>query len=343
MSDDYVWDRTGPPDPEVVELERLLARYRSARVAPPPVTAARDEPSSAPWRVLLALAAVALIAVGVAWMGPSPLAPAYSNTAWALSALEGRPTVGTRRFEGRQHVPVGPWIETDEHATARLEVGDVGRVDIAPNSRLRIVRTAPRDHRLHLDHGTLDALIWAPPGQVVVSTPAVTAVDLGCAYTLTLDRDGTGTLRVTTGWVGLVYDGREAFIPAGAAVAILGQHGPGTPVFVSAADELVDAVRTFDLAGDVEGRRRALAAIVDAASPGDALTLWHLFDRVTPDDRVQVYDALAVRLAPPDGVTRDGIAAGDRAMIDAWWAALGHGDVDWWRLWQREWRGQATR
>jgi hypothetical protein len=240
-------------------------------------------------------------------------------------------------------VSVGTWIETDAHASARLEVGEVGRVVIAPNSRLRITRNAPRDHRLHLDHGTLDAVIWAPPGQVVVSTPAATAVDLGCAYTLTLDRDGSGTLRVTTGWVGLVHDGREAFIPAGAAVAILGQRGPGTPVFVSATDALVDAVRTFDIADDADSRARALTAVVDAASPGDALTLWHLFDRVAPDDRAQVYDALAARLAPPDGVTRDGIVAGDRAMIDAWWAVLGHGDVDWWRLWQREWRGEATR
>ena len=206
---------------------------------------------------------------------------------------------------------------------ARLDIVDAGRVVIAPNSRLRITRTGPGDHRMHLDHGTLDAVIWAPPGQVVVSTPAVTAVDLGCAYTLTIDRDGTGLLRVTTGWVGLVYDGREAFIPAGAGVSILGEEGPGTPVLVSATAELTEAVDAFERT---------------EASPGDALTLWHLLTRVARGERGRVFDALAARLAPPAPVTRDGIEAGDRDMIDAWWDTLGYGPRDWWRLWLRDWR-----
>jgi hypothetical protein len=28
MGDDYLWDKSGPPDPEVARLERLLGRYR---------------------------------------------------------------------------------------------------------------------------------------------------------------------------------------------------------------------------------------------------------------------------------------------------------------------------
>jgi len=36
----------------------------------------------------------------------------------------------------------------------------------------------------------------------VVDTPSASAIDLGCAYTLHVNEDGSGTLRTTLGWVG---------------------------------------------------------------------------------------------------------------------------------------------
>ena len=34
MSDEYLWDRSGPPDPDVERLERMLGRLRSKAPAP---------------------------------------------------------------------------------------------------------------------------------------------------------------------------------------------------------------------------------------------------------------------------------------------------------------------
>ena len=34
MTDDYLWDGSGEPDPEVERLERLLGEFRSSRPAP---------------------------------------------------------------------------------------------------------------------------------------------------------------------------------------------------------------------------------------------------------------------------------------------------------------------
>ena len=38
---------------------------------------------------------------------------------------------------------------------------------------------------------------------------------------------------------------------------------------------------------------------------------------------------------PPPGVTREGIRAGRREMLDAWWDALGLGTAAWWRTWKK--------
>jgi hypothetical protein len=68
------------------------------------------------------------------------------------------------------------------------------------------------------------------------------------------------------------------------------------------------------------------------------MTLWHLLSRVPTEDRGLVFDALATLVAPPGGVTRDGIRRGDRAMRDRWWDALDLGTSSWWRTWERQWR-----
>ena len=62
--------------------------------------------------------------------------------------------------------------------------------------------------------------------------------------------------------------------------------------------------------------RDALDRALASARARDALSLWHLLARVEPDERGRVFDRLAELVPPPDGVTRDGVAAGDRAMRD---------------------------
>jgi hypothetical protein len=81
--------------------------------------------------------------------------------------------------------------------------------------------------------------------------------------------------------------------------------------------------------------------VLQNARAQDAVTLWHLLSRVEPGaERDRVFDRLAALVPPPDGVTRDGIRAGRRDMLDRWWERLGFGDANWWRMWKQPWRDQ---
>jgi hypothetical protein len=216
---------------------------------------------------------------------------------------------------------VGQWLETDAASRARVEVGRIGEVSVEPNSRLRLTGVAETDHRLELAHGTVSAFIVAPPRLFFVDTPSATAVDLGCAYTLTVDRAGNGELHVSAGYVALENGGRESIIPLGAMCLTRRGHGPGTPFVEDAPEALVSALERFDF--EAGAATTVLRDILRQTRAEDGVTLWHLLARTNGADRAAVYDELARHVPPPAAVTRAGILGGSPAMLRAWAAALG--------------------
>jgi len=342
MKDDYLWDGSGEPDPEIQRLEKLLGRFRHHGPAPelPARPSLWDRLRMRPWFPELALVtAMALVAVA-SWLAvrrPPHPAPAGSPAAWAVARIAGAPTIASQRIGETGRLGVGQWLETDASSRALINVGGVGEVQVDPHTRLRLV-DARSAHRLALQRGTIHAMIWAPPGQFVVDTPSAVAVDLGCAYTLQVDDQGAGLLRVTFGWVGFKLKERESFIPEGAVCATRTGSGPGTPYYEDASKAFQSALEKLDFEpGSAEDRAEELGAVLKQARKRDALSIWHLLARLEGNQRERAYVCLVALVPPPQGVTREGILRGDRQMRDLWWNALGLRDIAWWRQWERSW------
>jgi hypothetical protein len=197
--------------------------------------------------------------------------------------------------------------------------------------------------RIAVDRGTIHVHVWAPAGQFVVDTPSAVIVDLGCTYTLQVDDSGAGLVHTSLGWVGFKLNGREAFIPAGAACATRPKVGPGTPYFEDASSEFRAALARFDLEDTPQLRAGDLTIVLDQARKRDAVTLWHLLGRVEDEgQRVLVYDRLRELAPPPAGVTQEGIIRLDQPMLDLWWNELGFDDISVWRHWERSWSGAPS-
>ncbi len=284
---------------------------------------------------IIALAAMLLVGLGmaVAWYTMRSPMPA-----WEVARLAGAPKVGSDHIGETGRLEVGEWLETDSSSRARINIGQIGEVEIEPNTRVRLIQARLTDHRLALARGTLHALIWAPPRLFFVETPSAVAVDLGCAYTLTVDDAGAGLLHVESGWVAFELNGRESFVPAGARCETRPVVGPGTPYFEDASEAFQRALAQFDFE---QGGAEALNVVLTEARQEDALTLWHLFSRVSEAERGRVYDRLATLIPPPKGVSRDGVLRREKRMLDLWWNELGLGDTDWWRFWKGPWPPQA--
>lgn len=350
MNDEYLWDSSGEPDPEIQKLENSLARFRHKGHAPEfPEVAAVQQPRFAPSRWSFGLAAAAATILFIAAFGIlrwSQKPNTATGTGWEVERVAGTPRVESSAFgknakTGR--LGVGQTLITDSHSQATISVADIGTVNVEPNTRLRLVAGGKGRNQFALDRGTIHAFIWAAPGEFTVDTPSAIAVDLGCAYTLQVDDSGAGLLRTTLGWVGFKLDGHEAFIPAGAVCATRPKVGPGTPYFEDASESFREALSKFDFAASTPEERSAeLGKILAESRQRDALTVWHLLARVDDSDRGRVYDRLETLVPPPAGVTRDGILRLDQKMLDQWWNQLGLGDVSLWRSWERSWSQDKT-
>lgn len=235
---------------------------------------------------------------------------------WEVTRLAGAPQMGAKTMGATGRLGIGQWLSTDGASQARVRVANIGEVVLEANSRLRLQATGKQEHRLELQRGTITAKITAPPRLFLVDTPATRAIDLGCAYTLSVAANGDSLLHVTIGKVALVRkQGGEVVVPAGAVCTTRQRFGPGTPVFQNAPQPLQDALNRYDFE---KGGEEALQTVLKLARERDTLTLWYLFVKVPESDRGRVYDRLTTFTDPPPGTTRAEMLRLDPQTAEAW-------------------------
>lgn len=275
-------------------------------------------------RGAIAVAAVVLVSGGVWFVMQT------RQSTWQVARLAGAPQIGSQRLVANGELKVGEWLETDDSSRAQVRVGLIGQVELAPQTRLRLLNTRLTDHRLALARGKIHAEIWAPPRLFFVETASALAIDLGCEYTLEMNDDGFGRLHVIRGYVALENKaGPESVVPAGALCEIQPNQAPGTPYSENASEALRAALTRCDFGS---GETEALNLVLAEAREADTFTLWHLLVRVTPGERGRVYDRMVELVSPPAGVTRAGVLQGDQRMLKLWADKFGLGQ-SWGKYW----------
>lgn len=319
--EDYLWDPTAPVDAELAELEASLAGLAYRGSLPPLPAQLPPHPAGVNRTAVLAglLAASGLLAAGVAFWSPRS-APRPS---WNLVALDRSGALPGRLVQGE-------WLDTGS-GRYRVQVADIGQIEVEPQSRVRLVETGPEAHRLELARGALHAVVTAPPRLFVVDTPAAKAVDLGCAYDLEVDEQGEGLLEVSLGAVSL--EGAHAvYVPAGARCTTWPAGGIGVPVFVdaeplflaslTACDRLLAEGIWSDASPELEAQRPVFAKHLECALPlarvEDSLTLFHLLPRLPRGLRPALVDRLRDLAPLPSEVDAAAVLELEPAALELW-------------------------
>jgi ferric-dicitrate binding protein FerR (iron transport regulator) len=329
VSDDYLWDRSGKPDPEIEHLESLLGRYahRSESSAASGAESGAGAPPAPRRRYRIPLAIAASLVLLIALAAFAARFRWRPGAAWPIVSVTGAPTINGQAITPDTRLGIGDELRTDARSTAVVEIARVGELAVAPNSTVTLMQTRGGRHRVRLDRGHVSARVWAPPFTFSVHTPAGLASDIGCAFELRYD-GGAGEVRVTSGWVDFDGEDRSSLIPAGALAELRGEN-PGTPYYVDATPAFRAAIRAYDHG------QGAIGPVIAEARPRDAMSLIHLLERAPRDERAPLYDALARAVPPPPGVTREGVLARDLEMLDDWRRSMGLGGVKrWWVYWR---------
>jgi|GEM_PF-4975934 len=263
---DYLWDKKGS-DPEVAELERLLSPLAHRPLPPslPPRRLARRT-----WLVGGAVG-VAVVALFLLRAPPKP-----RLVAWPVS-VHGQASKDGHTLTGESQLPLGAWLDTGS-SHARLQIADIGAVELEPGTLVRIVASGPARHELQLEHGALTATITAAPRIFAVRTKHLVAIDLGCAFGLRVDAGGAGQLAVTAGAVALSDGKHEVAVQAGSQCGF-DERGAGTPYFT-------DATPGFRAA--MEERSPTLSVLIREARLKDAAVLRELAQKLPADQRADL-------------------------------------------------------
>jgi putative zinc finger protein len=299
---------TGEREGDSVPFKPVYGEDRDSLLLRLPVRG-REGPSRL--KIVFAAAAVILV-LGFAWYFRS-----LSNGAWNIVKVAGTPVLNSQTLTGEAQIRSGGSVQTDGLSRARINIGSIGRMDVEPSTRVRLLSTKADDHRLALDLGAVVVSTWAPPRLVVVETPSANAIDLGCAYRLMVDSSGNTTLLVTAGYVALQWNGRESIVPAAAFCETRTGYGPGTPYSEQTSPVFRTELERFDFE---HGGAESVNQLLAAAQKTDGVTLWHLLSRADPEMRPRLYARLASLIPPPAGVTEEGILRLERQMLSRWWS-----------------------
>lgn len=325
MSEQYLWDRTGEPDPEIVQLEQTLAALRMAEREPvflahlaQPQNVVVTKKRRRGWVLSVGLAVCAVMTI-VLWM---IFRPHLQPGIWEAHRATGFPELSGKVFtEGR--LEPGGWLATNGKSSLRLRT-TIGELDVQPGTELSLAESRAQRQRFVMRYGTIHARISALPGLFVVDTPSARAIDLGCEYTLKVERDGTGELAVSAGWVQLQHSWRQSLVPAGTLAKIAADGTLSPAYFQDAAPAFQQALVKFTLepALDVETRRHTFETILREARKRDSFTLLNLFSRAEADERVELFDRLNQFVPAPESITRETARNWQVSSMDAWWPVV---------------------
>lgn len=330
---DPLWDPDAPADAELVQLSRLLrplgadARGLDRELPLPTPTPARG---GVGWRWGAGLAASVATLALLLWGWTRYRLEWEIDRPWLVHSVQGG------AHEVAQLLPGGV-LRSAADQTFQLSVARIGGLTLSPGSSLRLLHTAPEQHRVRLEHGHLRARIWAPPGYFGVAIGTAEAVDLGCEFELWKATDGSGQLTVHSGWVQYQLGQRDVLVPApytlhfSAAGFGVPLRASAAPAFRAAVDQLTQVLAGAAYASEWAA---ASAAVADLAADADAYTLLTLLAQHPHLAAGPIYPRLASALhAPQDARHRRAWVDGDRAAVDAWWSYLPSQPKQWWRNW----------
>ncbi|MFC2092256.1 hypothetical protein ACFLSV_00010 [Bacteroidota bacterium] len=238
-----------------------------------------------------------------------------SGNLWVVSNLKGSPKIHDKKINIIDTLKIGEWLITDDSSKALLSVAYIGDIILDPGTKLKIIKSDSNEHRILLDHGTINANINTKPRSFIVDTKSAEAVDLGCEYTFSVDRKGNGLLFVKSGMVELKSAGRNSLVSAGNFCITKAGFGPGTPYSKYSSSKFRKSLLDLDFKGVND---KALKDMLKNAKKTDVMTLLQMLPKVKEKNKAMVLVKLSSFIPPARKIYADSIPKLDMKDLNDW-------------------------
>lgn len=228
---------------------------------------------------------------------------------WTVNSSGGRVLIDNSVLNKEGELEINTSLVTDENANARIIIPLAGVIEVGPNTSISRTR---KDFELKIIKGKIIKRADAQEHKLQIFTDfAEFNEELSSDFELTVNEEWN-SLFVYKGNVKVAVKGFESVVPENFACDI--RKGKfAVPYNPQSDNQLINLIKEYSGPADPN-----MVVIVSLASKSDALSLWHVLQLSSEENRPIVFKKLNELVSSPDSLTGEGIQKLNREMIEQW-------------------------
>lgn len=202
-------------------------------------------------------------------------------------------------------------IETDANSSVTVAIPEMGRLLIDNSS---VISRTKNDNEIKLDKGQIRKFEGDASYLLTVLTPLAKFTELykGGAFRLHVDDNGMCKLTVESGWVIVNIKDFDSYVPKNFGCLITrGKYA--IPYPSDSSPQLISLLENFSGINDP-----SVGTILSLMTTKETLSLWHIIQLISTENRSIAFDRLNELVPTPAGVTKAGILALNKTMLLDW-------------------------
>ena len=203
------------------------------------------------------------------------------------------------------------FIETDANSSVTVAIPEMGRLLI--DNATTISRTK-NSNEIKLDKGQIRKFEGDASDVLTVLTPLAKFTELykGGAFRLHVDENGSCKLTVESGWVIVNIKEFDSYVPKNFG-CLISRGKYAIPYPSDSPPQLISLLENFSGINDP-----SVGTILSMMTKQESLSLWHIIQLVSTENRSIAFDRLNELIPAPSGVTKEGILALNKTMLLDW-------------------------
>lgn len=234
-----------------------------------------------------------------------------STGGWEVIQFSGKPTINNSAISKADDFTSESTIETDGSSSVTIMIPELGRLLIDNSS---IINRTKNSNQLKLDKGQIRKFEGDASDVLSVITPLAKFTELykGGAFRLHVEDNGVCNLTVESGWVIVNIKEFDSYVPK-SFDCLISKGKYAIPYPSDSSPQLISLLQNFSGINDP-----SVGTILSLMTKKESLSLWHIIQLISSENRSIAFDRLNELIPAPSGVTKEGILALNTTQLLDW-------------------------